>query len=120
MDDLKPCPFCDGKDIEKLGFSPIYNTRPHIHCRDCGVDVYDVPTVIPIWHRNDSMVQAWNTRAERTTKMYRDEHGIWHCAACEHGADTITGSSGTLYSWNDSWAPNYCPHCGARVERREQ
>ena len=64
MDDLKPCPFCDGKDIEKLGFSPIYNTRPHIHCRDCGVDVYDVPTVIPIWHRNDSMVQAWNTRAE--------------------------------------------------------
>lgn len=65
MNTLKPCPFCGGEDIEKLGFSPNCDTRPHIHCRDCGIDVYDVPTVIPIWHRNDSMVQAWNTRAEQ-------------------------------------------------------
>lgn len=77
MNDLKPCPFCGGKDIEKLGFSPIYNTRPHIHCRDCGVDVYDVPTVIPIWHRNDSMVQAWNTRTEPMQE-------IIHCEDCEN------------------------------------
>lgn len=60
-------------------------------------------------------IAAWNARAERTCEMYRDEYGVWHCVACERGADTITGSSGTLDSWNDSWAPNYCPYCGARV-----
>lgn len=52
---------------------------------------------------------------ERTTKMCRDEHGIWHCAACERGADVITGNDGELDSWHDSWAPNYCPYCGAKV-----
>lgn len=72
MNDLKSCPFCGGKDIEKLDFSPNCDTRPHIHCRDCGIDVYDVPTVIPIWHRNDSMVQAWNSRAERTCHAESD------------------------------------------------
>lgn len=54
---------------------------------------------------------------ERTTKMYRDEHGIWHCAACERGADVITGNDGELDSWIDSWAPNYCPYCGRRGEQ---
>ena len=54
---------------------------------------------------------------EWTTKMYRDEHGIWHCAACERGADVITGNDGELDMWNDSWAPNYCPYCGRRGEQ---
>lgn len=49
------------------------------------------------------------------TTMYRDKHGIWHCRACEYGADKITGSDGTLDSWHDSWAPNFCPNCGAKV-----
>lgn len=53
---------------------------------------------------------------ERTCEMYRDEHGIWHCAACERGADVITGNDGELDSWIDSWAPNYCPYCGRRGE----
>ena len=52
---------------------------------------------------------------ERTCEMYRDNCGTWHCKSCEHGADTITGSGGVLESWSDSWPPNYCPNCGARV-----
>jgi hypothetical protein len=55
------------------------------------------------------------TRHERTCEMYRDEFGVWHCKECENGADKITGSSGELDSWNDSWSPNYCPNCGAKV-----
>lgn len=65
-------------------------------------------------------IAAWNTRAEyvervRECEMYRDQYGVWHCKACESGADTDTGSDGTLDAWHDSWAPNYCPHCGAKV-----
>ena len=52
---------------------------------------------------------------ERTCEMYRDEEGNWHCRSCEDGSDKITGSDGTLDSWCDSWHPNYCPNCGAKV-----
>ena len=54
---------------------------------------------------------------ERTCEMYRDEYGVWHCKACESGADVITGNNGELDSWHDSWAPNYCPYCGRRGEQ---
>ena len=52
---------------------------------------------------------------ERTCKMYRDEHGTWHCESCENGGDNITGSDGVLDMWYDSWHPNFCPHCGCKV-----
>ena len=52
---------------------------------------------------------------ENATHMYRDEHGTWHCKSCENGGDNITGSNGELDMWYDSWHPNYCPWCGARV-----
>lgn len=107
--ELKPCPFCSGEDIEKLGFSPSCDTRPHIHCRGCGVDVYDVPTVIPIWHRNDSMVQAWNTRTERTCMPKAIEIDEYYgefcvCPECEDFVPMM----------------NYCPECGAKFERKQQ
>lgn len=57
------------------------------------------------------------TLGSGTCEMYRDEHGIWHCAACERGADVITGNDGELDSWIDSWAPNYCPYCGRKGEQ---
>jgi len=60
---LKPCPFCGSEDVEAIGFAIDFSTRPHIRCNDCGVDVYDAPNISPIRHRNDSMMQAWNTRA---------------------------------------------------------
>ena len=52
---------------------------------------------------------------ERTCKMYRDKWGDWHCKSCESGADKISGSDGELTSWCDSWPPNFCPYCGAKV-----
>lgn len=50
-------------------------------------------------------------------ETYRDEYGVWHCSSCEKGADKITGSDGALESWNDSWPPNFCPMCGARIRK---
>ena len=51
-------------------------------------------------------------------EMRRDEHGVWHCLSCEKGADKITGNDGELESWHDSWPPNFCPYCGAKVVER--
>lgn len=53
-----------------------------------------------------------------TCEMYRDEHGTWHCKSCESGADTDTGSDGTLDAWCDAWPPNFCPNCGAKAVER--
>jgi rubrerythrin len=55
------------------------------------------------------------TVGARTCRMYRDQYGTWHCTECEKGADKISGNSGEIESWNDSWAPNFCPYCGAKV-----
>lgn len=72
--------------------------------------MYDVDTVL-------EALDWWATHrviGRGECHMTRDEHGTWHCSACEDGADTETGCNGALTSWNDSWAPNYCPYCGAR------
>jgi len=48
---------------------------------------------------------------ERTCRMHRDDHGVWHCSNCD---DAEMGGEG-IVSWCDSWAPDFCPNCGARV-----
>lgn len=109
--ELKPCPFCGGTDIRIK--------------RDltCGFETFSVQCMVcdapQNYHDSErGAIDAWNTRTERTTPMYRDNHGIWHCENCEHGADIWTGSNGALDAWEDSWAPNYCPNCGAKVVDR--
>lgn len=48
---------------------------------------------------------------ERTCRMHRDEHGVWHCSNCD---DAERGGEG-IVSWFDSWAPDFCPNCGRKV-----
>lgn len=109
-DELKPCPFCGGENVE-TSYKDTFNGdfRRGVYCADCCGGIY------PYYDTKTEAIDAWNTRAERTTPMYRDNHGIWHCENCEHGADRLTGSDGALDAWADSWAPNYCPNCGAKV-----
>lgn len=48
---------------------------------------------------------------ERTCRMHRDEHGTWHCGNCD---DSYRNGEG-IVPWCDSWEPDFCPDCGARV-----
>ena len=73
----------------------------------------------PLWSGTEKLfallADLIEPEPERTCKMYRDEHGTWHCESCENGGDNITGSDGVLDMWYDSWHPNYCPWCGAKI-----
>lgn len=110
MSELKPCPFCGVKFeiwCDKRRIWGLARHRPG--CFFPSEHNHEIP---------EYDFDVWNTRAELTTSMYRDKHGIWHCENCEHGADRLTGSDGALDAWEDSWAPNYCPNCGAKVVDR--
>lgn len=48
---------------------------------------------------------------ERTCRMHRDERGTWHCDNCD---DSYRNGEG-IVPWYDSWEPDFCPDCGARV-----
>lgn len=95
MEELKPCPFCGGESV--LHNSPRL-LSPYVSCRNCGAsrNGYCEDTA-------DAIAQ-WNERLMRTCTY--DEGDDYHlvCSACgwdRRGALNI---------------PNYCPHCGAKVE----
>ena len=116
MTDLKQCPFCGGeaeirtrKVHHSDWFGKNYRTMYRARCKSCGATVGKLAACE--YHRDErtgrewGAIVEWNARAERTCELYRDEFGVWNCKACGEALD----------SWYDSWAPNYCPNCGAKV-----
>ena len=53
----------------------------------------------------------YEPKRERMCRMHRDEHGTWHCGNCD---DSYRNGEG-IVPWYDSWEPDFCPDCGARV-----
>lgn len=97
MAELKPCPFCGGEAS---------NFIAGIYCNECGAGVSRYGKT------NEQVVEAWNTRHERTcrTVWHSNEFGLFdlHCSECcsllliqRDGSET---------------QPNFCPNCGARVK----
>ena len=71
-----------------------------------GLTRYTVGGTNTDWeHTPNGAAEARDTRAELTCRMHRNEFGVWCCESCDDELD----------SWNDGWAPDYCPNCGARV-----
>ena len=103
MSELKPCPFCGARgSVEEEGPVSGYAVR----CGNC-----DSQT--PIYLRADLAIKAWNRRAERTceqidvTEMYKPyTTHMTECSEC-----------GGVLAVDEMPAPNYCPICGAKVER---
>lgn len=102
--ELLPCPFCGGE-------AGIYEEIPGgyiIQCHECCGQI-GIMT-------KQRVVEAWNTRHERTCKLIRQEVelpeslkdcdieiNVYECSECGEPAFSNY---------------NYCPNCGARVVER--
>lgn len=100
MSDLLPCPFCGG-EAEMHGLNTVLS-RPFVACEYCGAES-------AVYRTEAEAIAAWNTRAERTCKIYRvgNTQDLRKCSAC-----------GALMSFShplDRSHLNYCPNCGAKV-----
>lgn len=100
----KTCPFC-GSDIvyAQAYLHPCGHIRYRIVCAECMGNM-DTGTFQEKW----PAIEAWNNRDERTCTYDSAEDYSLVCSAC---------------GWNRRGAliiPNYCPHCGARVENANE
>ena len=106
MNELKPCPFCGGEaELYSVGTgSPHYEHYHQVICQSC------LTATGAYWSGEQSAIDAWNTRAERTCKEFGSvivwqSCNVWsHELSCGHEVDTL-----------ESEPPNYCPNCGAKV-----
>lgn len=94
MEELKPCPFCGGEArIQTFHF------RYRVGCGTTGCiagrlnRAFDTP---------EEAAASWNRRAERTCYPVLEDETL----VCSECGEDIDG-----YGWN------YCPNCGAMVER---
>lgn len=106
MEKLKPCPFCGGEaKIMKMGY-------PHyIYCLKCGAKVHGGTT-----SEKDS-IKAWNRRTEPKRGKWKPfdstwGRSVWACDACGETVDVPTLNGKPIF--------DYCPWCGAKMERSEE
>lgn len=115
MEGLRPCPFCGRSDT--MCFS-----NNHEECDD---DI-DVPTMYIVvcsmhdggcgahsgyYETKREAAAAWNRRVERTCTVESSypawgEDDMWY---------EIELSCGDSFPWWESYPPDYCPYCGAKV-----
>ena len=103
---LKPCPFCGGEaHIKEVvsACSVVYT----VGCSDSecmGFETLLCKTT------PEEAIEAWNRRAERTCRIqFDDQEYRYRCSRCGCLSETYRSTDGKWY------APEYCPHCGARV-----
>ena len=110
--ELKPCPFCGSKAVVQR----MYDGNPYVCC------VGDCPVVLD-GETEQEAIEAWNTRAERTTRFELlatevDKNGDAlavgvHCALCGLLDEEAVGAD------PDNWMLwRYCPNCGAKVVKQ--
>lgn len=113
---LKPCPFCGGEarlyPSEAGFFVGCFNDG-------CAVNPSSGEFVADgVWdeEQKEAAIDAWNTRAERTCRitatatdgLMTDDPKKRFWLSCGHDVG--------VYGLDRQ--PNYCPYCGARVEKR--
>lgn len=66
MQELKPCPFCGGVDIE-ISYRDIFSRdfRRGVYCATCGGGIY------PYKETEAEAIKAWNTRAEKLVGIHQ-------------------------------------------------
>lgn len=119
MVDLKPCPFCGGKNI--IHFNNGFFVQVYCVNCNCGTAVYKRDP------DRDRAVEAWNRRAEPVKEQPAADvtevrHGRWDydisdvgwtdysCSVCRN-IITVEAQDEDLYS--------YCPYCGAKMDGKD-
>lgn len=112
MSELKPCPFCSGKNLHIESFSGWGNDV--IICYDC-LSIFSQMEITC----EDDLVDAWNKRADKEKSNDSvPETGSW----LPHYSEEDGERDGTQCSQcNERWyfggaKPNFCPNCGARMQ----
>ena len=76
------------------------------------------------WHTQERLMDC--VRDMPTADVVEVKHGKWldysddfdrgmdlRCSICNNRASAFVGGT---EDWWDSWEPNYCPHCGAKMD----
>lgn len=123
MSELKPCPFCGGRQTYRKHDGGVWLTTTN-HKRGC--IMRDALSFVAFATEAEA-IAAWNTRtervdecetnnktgdivthdsqAERTCRPSMNKYGFSMC--CSECGTSLVKSAGVLY--------NYCPNCGAKV-----
>lgn len=128
MEELKPCPFCEGeirdKEYERDPYSGLRYAVAHDDPNGaCPIATYDEPLTW-LYDSRDGVAHAWNRRAERTCRnllsgQYDGE--TFKCSECGYACEVAIPEEPEHYSWLADWhceLPAYCPNCGAKVVER--
>lgn len=110
MTELLPCPFCGGEaKLYSVGTgSPHYGHYHQVVCQGC------LTASGAYWSGEQSAIDAWNTRAERTCHDIKPQLPYFKCDVCGM-ADMGGGEIWISDGFYRGQKPNYCPNCGAKV-----
>lgn len=102
MTELKPCPCCGPKAfiIPTTKCDPPIGEHcwtAELRCHECGLSI--ARTAATEKEALDQVIEAWNTRAERTCHVVIEDE----CPVCSECGEDIDPSFAA------------CPYCGARV-----
>lgn len=112
MTALMSCPFCGGEaEVAKIDTIFCHGFVARCMNDDCLMTA----ETMCLYPTETEAAEVWNTRAERTCRMeltapYGNFHDVWRCGEC--GGETLRP---TVMSKSEP--PNYCPECGARIEK---
>ena len=113
--ELKPCPFCgEAARLLEYPFGDII-TCDNVRC----------PATVSISREHafrdhqeqNLLIEAWNTRAERTCHDSNNRSNAWQCSECGATMLLMFDDFGEPTFSVDGVAdvPHYCPNCGAKV-----
>lgn len=88
-DELKPCPFCGNKDIQRYNY---VNEKFRVTCRDCRNTTKD-------WDGVDDAIEKWNTRVDPSPKWTYCEDALPDAEESGYYFATRKTESGRVYTW---------------------